>query len=74
MEDEWEAVLRGNPYNSNGVNIIPANPNPLTRTVTDVVITVTFPNTTPAPKRPERFVVNFNYGGTPQPERRITNP
>ena len=24
-------------------------------------------------KRPERFVVNFDYGGTAQPERRIRN-
>ena len=76
MEDQWDKVLRGEEYIRmiNGVRtvIIPVNPNPLTRTVTDVVITVTFPNTTT--RRPDEFRVNFKYNGTTQPRRDILNP
>lgn len=74
MEDEWDAVLRGAELRRGGQVIIPANPNVATRTVTDVVITATFPNSTT--RRPSSFSVMYKVGGVTPPNlpRVIQNP
>ena len=71
VEDEWDAVLRGNEFNRNGI-IIPAISGG--QTITDAVITMTFPSSTttaPATKRPNAFSVTYKYGGVQQPPRPV---
>ena len=65
MEDEWDAILRGEEEKRQGQVIIPANTNVATRTVTDIVITATFPSNTT--KRPNNFSVTYKVGGNTPP-------
>jgi hypothetical protein len=69
METEWRTTQEGIPANNNVTPPIPAIAGQDVHVNIKVEFTAGSNN-----RRPIRFIVNFEYGGNPQPEKRILNP